>query len=89
MNRLSKTKSAIFSSFLFTWLQKNLTIQNFFILLTTGVVPCGDVKRLLVCDHSADYIFWSFEITGSILSQFKNRVLLKSLPGSLPVLNNL
>ena len=39
--------------------------------------PEAAAKRLPVNRHSADYIFWSFEIIGSILRKFKSRVPLK------------
>ena len=37
------------------------------------------VKRLPVYHHSADYIFWSFGIAGSILSQFEDKDPLKRM----------
>ena len=40
-------------------------------------MPCPAVKRLLIHHHNADYIFWSFRITGFILSYPENRFLLK------------
>ena len=39
------------------------------------------VKRLLVHNHNADYIFWSFGIIKRILSQFENKVPLKPVLG--------
>ena len=41
------------------------------------------VKRLLVHNHSADYIFWSFVIIGFILIQLEKRVPLKPVLGGV------
>ena len=77
MNSLNKTESAIFVSLMCSLLPEDL--HSDFIISSLQLVLCRveAVKRLPLYHHSADYIFCFFKITGLILSQFENRVLLK------------
>ena len=43
------------------------------------------INGLPVHHNRADYIFWSFEVIGLILSQFENRVRLKSVRGGVGI----
>ena len=86
--RFSVKPSLLFSfSFVQSLLPKYLTIQNLFLQLMLCRVAA--VKRLPVHHHSADYISWSFRITGFILSYYENRVLFKPMVGDVASVVNL
>ena len=88
MNRLNKTKSAIFDSLMCSLLPENLHSELILSSLRLVLSHVTAVKHLPVLQHSADYIFWSFGIIGLILSQFENRVPLKLVLGVRVVLNH-
>ena len=83
MNRLNKTQLAIFISLMQSLLPKDLTIRNLFTFIAASIVPCGGRKTSPRNHHSADYIFWSFEIIDFIVSHFENRISLKPLLGGV------
>ena len=45
MNRLNQTDSAIFFSLVHSLIPKDSFIQNLFISIAAGVVPCGGSKK--------------------------------------------
>ena len=57
-------------------------------LLQLVLCRVAAVKRLPIHQYSADYIFWSFRITGLIPSHFENRDPLKPLLGTWAVLHH-
>ena len=88
MNRLNKTKSAIFDSLMCSLLPEDLHSELILSSLRLVLSHVTAVKHLPVLQHSEDYIFWSFGIIGLILSQFENRVPLKLVLGARVVLNH-
>ena len=62
MNRLNKTESAIFVSFMRSFLQDDLYSELIISLLQLVLCCVAAVKRLPVDHHSADDIFCSFGI---------------------------
>ena len=73
MNRLDKTEADIFVFLMRSLLPEELHSELISSSLQLVFCSVAAVKGLPVHHNSGDYSFWSFEITGLILSQFENR----------------